>query len=160
MTRIKSSDSAGPPGRPRVIAAFSVHVFTACGAACALLALIAAVGAAWPQMFAWLGIALVIDAVDGTLARRLEVAQVLPRWSGDLLDFVVDFATYVFVPAYAIVAGVPAATIRMRFSEMIIERLLRLKWWELELSELSGLPFRDIERCLDWIEEIRARRER
>jgi len=105
MTRIKSSDSAGPPGRPRVIAAFSVHVFTACGAACALLALIAAVGAAWPQMFAWLGIALVIDAVDGTLARRLEVAQVLPRWSGDLLDFVVDFATYVFVPAYAIVAG-------------------------------------------------------
>jgi phosphatidylcholine synthase len=105
MTRLKSSHSAGPPGRPRIVAAFSVHIFTACGAACALLALIAAVRAAWPQMFAWLGVALVIDAVDGTLARRLEVAQVLPRWSGDLLDFVVDFATYVFVPAYAIVAG-------------------------------------------------------
>jgi phosphatidylcholine synthase len=105
MTRLKSSPSAGPPGRPRIIAAFSVHVLTACGAACALLALIAAVRASWPQMFAWLGVALVIDAVDGTLARRLEVAQVLPRWSGDLLDFVVDFATYVFVPAYAIVAG-------------------------------------------------------
>ena len=89
----------------RSIAAFSVHVFTACGAACALLALAAAVRAAWPQMFAWLGAALVIDAVDGTLARRLEVARLLPRWSGDVLDFVVDFATYVFVPAYAIVAS-------------------------------------------------------
>jgi len=89
----------------RRIAAFSIHVFTACGAACALLALTAAVRAAWPEMFAWLGAALVIDAVDGTLARRLDVARLLPRWSGDVLDFVVDFATYVFVPAYAIVAS-------------------------------------------------------
>jgi len=86
-------------------AAFAVHVFTACGAACALLALIAAVGADWPKMFVWLGIALIIDGVDGTLARRLRVAELLPRWSGELLDFVVDFPTYVFVPAYAIAAG-------------------------------------------------------
>jgi phosphatidylcholine synthase len=33
------------------------------------------------------------------------VATVLPRWSGDVLDLVVDFVTYVFVPAYAIAAG-------------------------------------------------------
>ena len=39
------------------------------------------------------------------LARRLRVAELLPRWSGDVLDFVVDFTTYVFVPAYAIAAG-------------------------------------------------------
>jgi phosphatidylcholine synthase len=96
--------SAGKPAT-RSIAAFSVHVFTACGAACALLALMAAAHAKWPEMFAWLGVALLIDAVDGTLARRLKVAQLLPRWSGDVLDFVVDFATYVFVPAYAIAAG-------------------------------------------------------
>jgi len=62
------------------------------------------------------------------------------------------------VPPYAIVAGAPAQVRRTRFSDATIERLLRLKWWELELSELSGLPFRDIERCLDRIEEIRARR--
>jgi len=37
-----------------------------------------------------------------------------------------------------------------------IERLLRVKWWDLELSDLSGLPFRDVERCLDRIEEIKA----
>jgi acetyltransferase-like isoleucine patch superfamily enzyme len=62
------------------------------------------------------------------------------------------------VPPYAIVAGVPGQVRRMRFPERTIERLLRLKWWELELSELSGLPFRDIDRCLDRIEAIRERR--
>jgi phosphatidylcholine synthase len=89
----------------RTLAAFAVHVFTASGAACALLALMAAAGADWPQMFAWLGVALMVDGVDGTFARRLRVAEVLPRWSGDVLDFVVDYTTYVFVPAYAITVG-------------------------------------------------------
>ena len=56
-------------------------------------------------MFAWLGVALVIDGVDGTMARHLKTAELLPRWSGDVLDLVVDFTTYVFVPAYAIAAG-------------------------------------------------------
>ena len=96
---------AKPPPASRIVAAFAVHVFTACGAACALLALMAAVRAEWARMFLWLGLALVIDGVDGTLARRLRVAELLPRWSGELLDFVVDFPTYVFVPAYAIAAG-------------------------------------------------------
>jgi acetyltransferase-like isoleucine patch superfamily enzyme len=59
------------------------------------------------------------------------------------------------VPPYAIVAGVPATIKRFRFSEKIIERLLRSKWWDLELSQLSCLPFRDVERCLDAIEKIR-----
>jgi acetyltransferase-like isoleucine patch superfamily enzyme len=60
------------------------------------------------------------------------------------------------VPPYAIVAGVPATVKRYRFAEDIIERLLRCKWWDLELSELSGLPFNDIERCLDSIERIQG----
>jgi phosphatidylcholine synthase len=85
--------------------ALAVHIFTASGAALALGALIYAVRGEWPAMFVCLGIALVVDGVDGTIARRLEVAEVLPRWSGDVLDLVVDFATYVFVPAYAIVAS-------------------------------------------------------
>ena len=83
-------------------AALAVHVFTACGAACALLALIAAGRADWPQMFVWLGVALFIDGVDGTFARRLRVADLLPRWSGEVLDLVVDILNYVFVPAFAI----------------------------------------------------------
>ena len=62
------------------------------------------------------------------------------------------------VPAFAIVAGVPATVKRLRFPEKTIERLLRVKWWDLELSDLSGLPFRDVERCLDLIEEIKAKK--
>jgi len=62
------------------------------------------------------------------------------------------------VPPYAIVAGVPAAVKRFRFSEAMIERFLRLKWWDLELSDLSGLPFREVERCLDRVEEIRLKK--
>lgn len=85
--------------------AFSVHVLTALGAGVALLALLAAVRGHWAAMFAWLGLALVIDGLDGPLARRFDVAGVLPDWSGEALDFVVDFTTYVFVPAYAITAG-------------------------------------------------------
>src|SRR5262245_66518432 len=56
-------------------------------------------------MFACLGAALFVDGIDGTFARRPKVAELLPRWSGDVLDLVVDFVTYVFVPAYAIAAG-------------------------------------------------------
>jgi phosphatidylcholine synthase len=86
-------------------AAFCVHVFTAMGAGVALIALLEAVREHWAAMFAWLGVALVIDAVDGPVARRLDVARLQPNWSGDLLDLVVDFTTYVFVPAFAITAS-------------------------------------------------------
>ncbi len=86
-------------------AAFSVHVFTALGAGVALIALLEAVREHWAAMFWWLGAALVIDAVDGPLARRLDVVRLQPNWSGDVLDLVVDFVTYVFVPAYAITAS-------------------------------------------------------
>jgi phosphatidylcholine synthase len=79
-----------------------VHVFTACGAACALLAMLAAARADWVTMFVWLAVALFIDGIDGTLARKFHVAEILPRWSGDALDLVVDFTTYVFVPAFAL----------------------------------------------------------
>jgi phosphatidylcholine synthase len=50
-------------------------------------------------------VALVIDGVDGPMARRLDVVRLQPNWSGEVLDLVVDFVTYVFVPAYAITAS-------------------------------------------------------
>ena len=87
------------------IRAFTVHVFTATGAALALLALILATGGHWAGMFLCLGLALLIDGLDGPLARAFNVQDLLPRWSGDTLDLVVDFTTYVFVPAYAIAAS-------------------------------------------------------
>src|ERR1700760_1836472 len=86
-------------------AAFSVHLFTALGSGIALMALLEAVREHWAAMFGWLGVALVIDAADGPLARRLDVVRLQPDWSGEVLDLVVDFVTYVFVPAYAITAG-------------------------------------------------------
>jgi len=86
-------------------AAFSVHIFTAMGAGVALLAMLEAVREHWASMFGWLGVALVIDAIDGPIARKLDVKRLQPDWSGDVLDLVVDFVTYVFVPAYAITAS-------------------------------------------------------
>ncbi len=90
------------PGRAARMRPFLVHIFTACGAACALLAMLAAAKADFVTMFVWLGVALFIDGIDGTLARHFTVAEILPRWSGDALDLVVDFTTYVFVPAFAL----------------------------------------------------------
>ncbi len=87
------------------IRAFTVHIFTATGAALALLAMILATGGHWAAMFLCLGLALVVDGADGPLARAFDVQKILPRWSGDTLDLVVDFTTYVFVPAYAISAS-------------------------------------------------------
>jgi phosphatidylcholine synthase len=90
------------PGRAAWVRPFLVHIFTACGAACALLSLLAAASADFVTMFVWLAVALFIDGIDGTLARKFHVAEILPRWSGDALDLVVDFTTYVFVPAFAL----------------------------------------------------------
>lgn len=87
------------------ICAYSIHLLTASGAALALLALIFATGEHWEAMFFCLGLALIVDGIDGPLAREFRVAELLPRWSGETLDLVVDFTTYVFTPAYAIAAS-------------------------------------------------------
>jgi phosphatidylcholine synthase len=84
------------------VAAASVHVLTASGAVLALLALQAAHVGHIQMMFVWLGIALVVDAVDGPLARAIDVKTVLPRFSGERLDLIVDFLTYDVVPAFAL----------------------------------------------------------
>jgi len=80
----------------------AVHVLTATGAAFALLALIDAAHGDWQRMFIWLGIALLVDTIDGPLARRVRVSEILPRWSGERLDLIVDYLTYVGVPAFAV----------------------------------------------------------
>jgi phosphatidylcholine synthase len=84
------------------LGAASVHLLTASGAVLALLALRAAHDGDWQMMFVWLGVALVVDAADGPLARKLDVKTVLPRFSGERLDLIVDYLTYVVVPAYAL----------------------------------------------------------
>ncbi len=104
MSEPEQQDQPTFPAKTR-LRAFGVHIFTALGGAIALIAMLEAVREHWAAMFGWLGLALIIDALDGPLARRLNVGEVLPNWSGDTLDLVVDFLTYVFVPAYAITAS-------------------------------------------------------
>ncbi|MFC5392899.1 CDP-alcohol phosphatidyltransferase family protein [Bosea vestrisii] len=79
--------------------AYGVHVLTALGAALGFLALQAVFAGNLTVAFVWLGVALVVDAVDGPLARRFAVKSRAKRYDGALLDLVVDFVTYVFVPA-------------------------------------------------------------
>ena len=106
MDQVNQQDSSLTSASPLLRgAAFLVHVFTALGAGIALIALLEAVREHWAAMFWWLGVALVIDGIDGPIARRLDVVRLQPNWSGDVLDLVVDFVTYVFVPAYAITAS-------------------------------------------------------
>ena len=53
------------------------------------------------------------------------------------------------VPPYAIVGGIPAKVIRYRFSEETIRQLVELAWWNRERKELLGLPFHDVNACIE-----------
>jgi phosphatidylcholine synthase len=82
--------------------AYGAHVFTATGAVFAMLAMLAAVDGRWAAMFLWLVVAFIVDGVDGALARRYDVTTKAPIIDGALLDLVIDYLTYVFVPAFAL----------------------------------------------------------
>lgn len=96
---------------PATFWAWAVHAFTAAGAVLALLALLAVERGDFPLALLWLAAALGVDSVDGTLARAAHVKTQLPRIDGAVLDLIIDYLTYVFVPALMIVRAelVPAA---------------------------------------------------
>lgn len=96
---------------PGALAAWAVHAFTATGAVLALLALLAVERGDFAFALLWLAAALGVDAVDGTLARAAHVKTRLPRIDGSALDLIIDYLTYVFVPALMMVRAelVPAA---------------------------------------------------
>ncbi|SDI59178.1 CDP-alcohol phosphatidyltransferase family protein [Aliiruegeria lutimaris] len=85
--------------------AYSVHLLTATGAVLAMLALISAVSYDWPMMFVWLVAAFVVDGIDGPLARKYDVSSNAPQVDGALLDLIIDYLTYVFIPAFALFAS-------------------------------------------------------
>jgi phosphatidylcholine synthase len=82
--------------------ALFVHFFTASGAVFAMLAMLAATEAKWSLMFLWLVVAFAVDGIDGPLARRFDVKNHAPRFDGMLLDLIIDYLTYVFIPAFAL----------------------------------------------------------
>ncbi len=82
--------------------ALAVHLFTATGAVFAMLAMLAAVDSEWSLMFLWLVVAFFVDGVDGPLARKYDVETNAPIFDGVLLDLIIDYLTYVFIPAFAL----------------------------------------------------------
>jgi phosphatidylcholine synthase len=84
------------------IKALSVHLLTATGAVLSMFAMLAAVQEQWSLMFLWLVVALIVDGIDGPLARRYEVDKNFPIYYGELMDLIVDYLTYVFIPAFAL----------------------------------------------------------
>ncbi len=82
--------------------AWSVHAFTTSGIVLGFLALVAVLKNDAVAAFMWLGLALFVDGVDGTLARRARVKEYTPNFDGSSLDLVIDFFTYVAVPALMI----------------------------------------------------------
>src|SRR5688572_5284033 len=92
------NEAAGKRQSGKTFAAWLVHAFSATGAVFALLALAAIDRGELRIALLWLAVALVVDGVDGTLARKAEVKARLPRIDGSILDLVIDYLNYVFVP--------------------------------------------------------------
>ena len=86
-------------------AGFAIHLFTGLGAVCALLAVEGILAGEWTKVFLWLGVAFLIDGVDGPIARAVDVQAELPRFSGEHIDLVIDYLTYVFIPALVLLAA-------------------------------------------------------
>jgi phosphatidylcholine synthase len=88
--------------RKEVAAAWAVHAFTGSGIVLGFLALLAILHGDRLAVFIWLGLALFVDGIDGTLARRVRVREVTPQFDGTTLDNVIDYFNYVAVPAMMI----------------------------------------------------------
>jgi len=88
----------------RRILAWGVHLFTACGAVAGAGALIAIADQAWTPALLLILAGLFIDAVDGMLARSLDVDRQAPRIDGRRLDDIVDYLNYVIVPVVFLVS--------------------------------------------------------
>ncbi|MSO83031.1 MAG: CDP-diacylglycerol O-phosphatidyltransferase [Acidobacteria bacterium] len=85
-----------------MITAWLAHLYTASGALFAFLALNRIFYDRYRDAFFWLFLAVIVDATDGALARRAAVASRLPWFDGAKLDDIVDYLTYVFVPAFLV----------------------------------------------------------
>jgi len=90
------------PSAARVAAAWGVHLLTASAAPVGVLAVLASARGDYATAFLWMAYTVVTDSIDGTLARAVEVKRVLPWFDGTRLDDVVDYFTYVIVPAFLI----------------------------------------------------------
>ena len=82
--------------------AWLVHLYTASGALFAFFSLDLIIQDRYREAFFWLAVAVIVDATDGVLARRVNVSARLPWFNGETLDTLVDYVTYVLVPAFIV----------------------------------------------------------
>ena len=111
-----------------LFSAWLVHLYTASGALAGFFSTLAIFAADYRQALLWMVAATFIDATDGVLARRARVKEHTPGFDGGRLDDIVDYVTFVFVPAlflyqsgalpYGWAGGVAAA--------ILLEQRLRL----------------------------------
>ena len=80
------------------LAALGVHLLTSLGIVCSLLAILAVFEGNLNLTFLWLGVALFIDAIDGSLARKIGVSRFTPNINGLMMDSIVDFTNYILIP--------------------------------------------------------------
>lgn len=81
-----------------VIKGWFVHGVTALGAVCGMFGLIAVADGDAREAITWLAVAMVLDGVDGPVARAWAVRENVPRIDGYSLDLIVDFVTCVVIP--------------------------------------------------------------
>ena len=86
----------------KVFLSYLIHLFTVSGVLFSFLALLASIQKDFPLTFFFLSIALFIDGIDGSLARKVDVKQYTPHINGENLDNIIDYLNYVFVPAFVI----------------------------------------------------------
>ncbi|MFP4067255.1 MAG: CDP-alcohol phosphatidyltransferase family protein [Spirochaetaceae bacterium] len=79
--------------------AAGVHSFTALGSVAGFMALRGVVEDEPAHALLWLGAAMIIDGLDGPLARHFSISTHMPSVDGAILDNVIDYLTYALVPA-------------------------------------------------------------
>ena len=99
--------STTAPGLGRTVAAWAVHALTISGLVWATLALQALLNDDIALMWLWFVIALIVDGVDGTLARKVGVREVIPWFDGAVVDNLVDYLTWTFLPALFMSMALP-----------------------------------------------------
>lgn len=88
-----------PKPTPRHAAlGWAVHFFTMSGLLWASLAILALFHGSLKMMWLWLAVALVVDGVDGTLARRVRIKEAVPWFDGSVTDIIIDYLTWTFIP--------------------------------------------------------------
>ncbi|MEZ5084881.1 MAG: phosphatidylcholine synthase [Tessaracoccus sp.] len=104
----------------RIALAWLVHLFTMTGVVWACLAVVALFEGQIARMWLWLGIALIVDGLDGTLARKAEVKTYAPGFDGTVLDVMVDYLTWTFIPALFMYLYLPLGSVGVAVTMFVL----------------------------------------